>query len=479
VTPVTIETGVGTAEREIRLRVVIERPREPRRRIVASGTRVAEATLVDVVIDVAVDARIVGVVESTRRMAVVAHERVVAAEQREAREIVVEPHALGPRRLRVAVARAAALAELSRVRVVLGVAIEAERRRHRNRHRLDVAAGALDFGMSRVQREVRVLGMVESDVRPARHAMTIAADRAVDTVVRVVLAMAGDARTLDPGVDAATLVTGLAGQPGMAARERETAPDEVIERRVPPVGRRMTVLTLPPVQSRVIVVRGVAVEARRRRVLVLLIDVTAHAGDVRVSPRQSIFGGCLVIEMGFGPGRLDVAVRAFAAEVALVPIVVLVAPGAGGLGGVIVRRVLCVAVHAHPLDVLTEQRKVREVVIEGLGVQTDDVVVAPFVIGVAPGALDSRDGRILAVVAAARGEVASHILVAIETEPALQLPRKGRMARRARRLGIGVRGRDEPRHDQTLESAHLCTRAARRVPTTIPVRARLESTRAG
>ena len=80
-----------------------------------------------VVLGVAFDALFVRIVKRRRRVAVFADDLGVSAEQREARQIVVETQAARPREL--GVARSAIVAELHLVRIILGMAADAFGRR--------------------------------------------------------------------------------------------------------------------------------------------------------------------------------------------------------------------------------------------------------------------------------------------------------------------------------------------------------------
>ena len=89
-------------EPELSSCVVIERPQGPVYGRMTVGTFRAESRFVRVILEVAVDALLLGVMERWRCMTVRAFDLTVAAEQREDREVMVESHILRPFDFRVA-----------------------------------------------------------------------------------------------------------------------------------------------------------------------------------------------------------------------------------------------------------------------------------------------------------------------------------------------------------------------------------------
>ncbi len=147
---VASEIAMRAREREVRGLVVIEARSTPVGRVVAGRARAREPSCVRIVVRVTVRAGALRVVESERRVAGLAVERRVLAEQRERRETVVEPDRFAPRD--VGVAAVAARAELAFVRIVLRVAaraIAAERRIDA----VHVTRAALELRVCAAQRE--------------------------------------------------------------------------------------------------------------------------------------------------------------------------------------------------------------------------------------------------------------------------------------------------------------------------------------
>src|SRR5258705_8370474 len=114
---------VRAVELEARFLAVVEVPDAPAVRRMAARAVRAEAALVDVVALVAVDALRADVAIRARDMALLAGNGDVQADEREARQVVIEAHVLVPACGRVA--RGAVLAELAGVHVARAMAADA------------------------------------------------------------------------------------------------------------------------------------------------------------------------------------------------------------------------------------------------------------------------------------------------------------------------------------------------------------------
>ena len=452
VTAGACEPAVSAVEREIGLSVVIELPQGPVERRVAIGAFGTERRLVDIVFDVAVDALIRRVVESERRVAILADDLIVLAEQREAREVVIEAHALVP--VDLDVATRAIVAELTFVRVVVGVTTDTLGRRQCIGYRLDVAIGALDIRMRAEQREVRIDCVIERHVQPFSRPVTVVADRAVDAVVRIVLEMARDAFGRLRLVENVALVARLAFEICMRTGQREAAAIEVVEQRLRPVDRVVTVLTLGAVATHVLIVIDVTVDANVGSVDILLVDVAAHAGDLGVRAEQRVPALSLVVVVRVGPLGRDVAIRTDVAEIAHVAIVVGMAGNALGFSSM-ERLPGFVTIVADHIDVTVAQRKIGQVVIEIVTVEPRDVRIPALVVGVTTRAGRACDIGRQRMKAGSGVQVFRDVLVAVETEVALLLARETRVAVRAFGFGVGMSGDQRARADHALERAEL------------------------
>jgi len=104
-----------------------------------------------------------------------------------------------------------------------------------------------------------------------------------------------------------------------------------------------------------------------------------------------------MVEARIGPSRLAVTVATGLAEVAFMRLLLRVAADAGGFGIPKVHGRLCMAAFASGAEVTAEQRKVRRTVIERVLIESDDIGISAFVLGVTSGALEHRDDRRAAV----------------------------------------------------------------------------------
>ena len=148
----------------------------------------------------------------------------------------------------------------------------------------------------------------------------------------------------------------------------------------------MAVLTLRAVAAGVCVVRRMATEASIRGSLVALVDVAACARELSVLAGQRVSGCRIVIETHIEPASLGVAIDARSSKIAAVPIVGEVARAALGLGRMERGLVLGVTAFASELGVLAAERKAGDVMVETIAIETEDVGITSFVLGMAAGA---------------------------------------------------------------------------------------------
>lgn len=164
---------VFAGERIVRLRIVIEAPAIPADGIVASRTVLAETTTMHIILAVAGSA-IAGRVEIGRcRVAFLASNISVLAQQREVRKVMIEANIHGP--VLLAVTLAAPITQLTLVRVVVTMASDAANGGGFYLDRLLVAACALDVQMGPIEREIRIATVLEADARPTAFGMAVGA----------------------------------------------------------------------------------------------------------------------------------------------------------------------------------------------------------------------------------------------------------------------------------------------------------------
>ncbi|MEZ5857325.1 MAG: hypothetical protein R3D67_22295 [Hyphomicrobiaceae bacterium] len=158
------------------------------------------------------------VLESLGLVAARAFDLYVAADQREAREIMIECHPGAP--LLLVVAAFAARAELTFVRIILLVAADAGHGEFIAVEIALVAASTLDFGVRTSQWKFRSHFMLEVKGLPIRRRMTCFAASTVPTEMGVVDCVARHAGLAHVLIDF-TNVTGAAGNLRVRAVERK------------------------------------------------------------------------------------------------------------------------------------------------------------------------------------------------------------------------------------------------------------------
>src|SRR5581483_1247245 len=427
-----MQSAVAAVELEMRAPVVIEVPRFPRARVMALLALRSECPLVLVVLLVTGDAARGSVLERRRRMALFALDLDVRAEQRKAREAVVEARVL-PRAF--AMAALALVALLALVLVVFPVAGDAGARELVAVEVAGMAAVALHRGVFAAQRISGVAVVVEQQRAPVLLAVTGRAFFAVARLVHVVLLVARDAgrRKLlfikKPGVAAFAL------REAMFAAQRILGIAVVIEQDDFPVFVGVATLALGPELGLVRVVLAVTRDALRRRSLEPWIGVTIATIDVAMLARQRK-ARLAVIEARLFPFDVGMAVGARRTEAALVFVVLLVACHALGRRlAKFLARLVAVAAFDFRSRVRAFEKEIGHPMIERARVERGDVHVAAFMLGVARAAFVVLEPPVIALV---RLHVARHVLVTIEAAPGLRGTVEAHVALRAVALDVRV-----------------------------------------
>ena len=112
--------------------------------------------------------------------------------------------------------------------------------------------------------------------------------------------------------------------------------------------------------------------------------------------------------------------------------------------------VVHVAALAGNAAVCAGKGEVREIVGEERAVETDDVAVAPLMVGVTADAAKYVNSGLSTVKACTRRNVGGHALVAVGAEPTLCLPVQSDVAIATVRFQIGVALDQISRHEQPL-----------------------------
>ena len=249
-------------------------------------------------------------------------------------------------------------------------------------------------------------------------------------------------------------MAGFALEVLMAARERELGGLVVIERGALPFLAAMAGLALGPEAALMHVLALVAVDACVRQILVALAGVTEDALHGLVRPHELEIGLIVIEGLPLAPGRVAVAALALLSERSFVRLVLLVAAHARrrGVAEFLARGMAAVAPGCR---MGAGQLEVAEGVVERLGIEEHDIRSAALVVGMTVLAFDALNIRTPAVETRLAVDVPGHVLVAVETEPALARFRERLVTVPALLLELGMALDHLARHDELLEQA-LC-----------------------
>jgi hypothetical protein len=266
--------------------------------------------------------------------------------------------------------------------------------------------------------------MVEVDLlSPTRFLVALLAIASQLALVRVIVAMAGDARH---GELIAVEVAGmalLALQLGVTSPQRKLGGLVVVEANGRPLLRDMAGLTLRAKKACVLVLQLVTGDARRGQIFVPLTHMALCAGYLVVRANQRKPGLGVIEGLYATPGFLAMTVIAFFPQLALVRIVRLVTVETP-TGRLAVFLSLCMATIAACALVRPRKDKVGEGMIEGLAVELNNVNCAPLVVGMTRIACSLRRFGVAAMEAAHLLPIHGDRLVARQAEARLQFPRK-------------------------------------------------------
>ncbi len=280
-----------------------------------------------------------------------------------------------------------------------------------------MAARACELGMCAVESKVSVGAVIEAHIRPSQWCVAGIAARAVVAGMNVVGAVTADASGIGRVAAANIDVACRADEAVMPVFERETGLGEVIEARFEPPGRCVAVLASLTISANVHIVDTMTGRAVGLRVDVSLIAVTAAAvGAVMMTDELKL--GRAVIELSVGPDGLAMAVVTRLAKIAVVAIVLAMASRAGTIG--IAESLFgSVALFAGQARMTFHEGKVRNVVIERVSIEPDDICIAALVLGMAGRALNRCKRLVATVEAFAREQVVVDLGMAVETQSAL------------------------------------------------------------
>lgn len=310
---------VGAAERPVcavdperRAQIVVEFPPPPVHGVVAITTVRTEVSAMRIVGEMAIHACLRGVLEALRLVATRTFGTCVGADQRETRQVMIEPDGLRPGDF--AVAGIAGIAELSRVRVLVTMAAQALGLRARLTDRNCVTVVAAQSAMRADQPERRIGVVVETHLEPTAAVVTAPAILAVDPGVLVVVSMAGITVGRQFDLEYRRGMAGTAGAIRMPPGEGKPRLARVIEARIRPDPGIVTCAAVGAVQTVVRVVGAVTRVAIRRRICVNVVFVAGSTLRLPVPSRQRETGCHPVIETRCLPVDRIVTVTAGPAE---------------------------------------------------------------------------------------------------------------------------------------------------------------------
>lgn len=193
---VTIEALVGSCQRVFGLGAVIEAPAGPTVRVVTERAIGTQASLVKLIL-MATGAGCSGVLERSGAVTLLARHDRMTADQRKAREVVIERNRFAPGG--IPMTPLAATPQLPFVGVVLLVAGHTTRRQLVAKQITSVAEVAFDPGVAAPQRKFR-LAVIEPSRLPHRLIVAVLAFWAIASQVNVLQAVAFDAAGGDVGI---------------------------------------------------------------------------------------------------------------------------------------------------------------------------------------------------------------------------------------------------------------------------------------
>ena len=360
---------------------MIKAPEAPSIGVVAITATRSQGSVVLIVLCVTIDASSRGVVKAFVVMTLAAAGDDVHPQQRKSGHIVIKGQVARPC-LR-AVAIIAAGPQLSVVQIALPMAIGTFPGERLLTENSVVARCTGELPVGTLQGKIGFTLVVENTAGPPSRGVAILAFRTEAPIVIILDGVTTRARRFEVLREPSHLaqVAVIAGHLGVLPDEREIGVLVVVETALLPFLGGVTITTSVPHLPPVGVLGGVAILALAESFLVTVPGVTKATIRGEMGPEEREIG-LVVIEPGAIPALGLMAIRAVLPQLSVVPIVVAMAVDTQARG-LAIRLAADVARGTSHRGVNPLQRKIRHVVIEGLGSEAHDISASAPVLGMA------------------------------------------------------------------------------------------------
>jgi len=294
---------------------MVELPDTPAIRGMTARAVVAEAALVKVICTMAIDADFVGVLVSASDVTLLAWHSYMQADEREAREVMIEVGFRAPSRWGVALR--AVGSEFAGMHVRCTVAAGAARFELLGGDDRRVTRVTVDFLVPPFERPFAIARVIEGSRQPLLFAMAVLALAAEAARVRVLAAVATLAISRHRILQAAAAMAIRAVDACVDAQQGEAGLLRMIELRSLPARGRVAVGAFRAALAAMHVVGRMTGNALLRRALVAIAEMTGEARNLLV-PVAQWERRLVVVEADVPPGCAVVAARTVASQLALV-----------------------------------------------------------------------------------------------------------------------------------------------------------------
>lgn len=283
----------------------------------AAVTFIAERTAMQIITGVAGSAVVISIMKRGSFVTLLTGDVGVCADQREARDVMVEPELCNPTRRNMT--GFALIPNLTKVHIIVGVAAATGgRQSHIEIARM--ARGAREAVVTCWQHEARLSFVIEAYGIPFENAVAAATVVAETAFVNVVPTMAGITITIAAVAEICCAVTGVAGNAFMTTDQSKPGDHKVIESRIRPGCSTVTIRTLGTVSPFMNVIGLMAGNAGTTNLGKVVLHMAGIAGNAHVSADKRK-ARAIVIECRVTPVGIAVACRAVVPQLSLMYIV--------------------------------------------------------------------------------------------------------------------------------------------------------------